>query len=84
MHTGDCECQPIEYWTTDPYGLQIYGANALAFDFWKEDPANLGEIPRANSGTTGRVSRLKAIGNGQVPACAAIAYLTLSGGQANG
>lgn len=71
---------PIGWSSTEP----ITGPIQWAWDWWDVDPANSGEIPRANSGTAGRVSRLKAIGNGQVPACAAIAYLTLSGGQANG
>lgn len=37
----------------------------------------LGFIPRVEIGVTGRVDRLKAIGNGQVPICAAAAFLQL-------
>ena len=39
MHTGDCDCPPIDEWETDPYGNQIEGpaqpapgaGNAIAF-----------------------------------------------------
>lgn len=71
---------PIGWSSTEP----MTGPIQWSWDWWKVDPADLGEIPRANSGTPGRVARLKAIGNGQVPACAALAWLVLSGGQANG
>ncbi len=36
-------------------------------------------VPRVAVGVPQRVNRLKAIGNGQVPACAALAWETLSG-----
>jgi hypothetical protein len=39
------------------------------FRDWSTDPADTGEIPRVTTVKTNRVSRLKAIGNGQVPAC---------------
>ena len=71
---------PIGWSSTEP----MTGPIQWAWDWWKVDPADSGEIPRANSGTPGRVARLKAIGNGQVPACAALAWLVLSGGQAHG
>lgn len=45
---------------------------------WSEDPADSGEIPRVAKGIKKRVSRLKAIGNGQVPAVAALAWQTLT------
>lgn len=28
MHTGDCECPPIDEWETDPYGMQLDGPAA--------------------------------------------------------
>ncbi len=50
---------------------------------WDTDPADLGEVPRVATGIEKRVDRLKAIGNGQVPAVAAMAFLILSEGKAN-
>ena len=45
---------------------------------WTVDPADIGEIPRIASGIKGRVDRLKALGNGQVPLCAATAWKILA------
>lgn len=45
---------------------------------WATDPANNGEVPRTSHKTPNRTPRLKAIGNGQVPACAAMAFNILS------
>ena len=42
-----------------------------------EDPADTGEIPRNATGIKHRTPRLKAIGNGQVPLCAAVASALL-------
>ena len=42
-------------------------------DWWQEEP----EIPRVTTGKSGRVQRLKALGNGQVPRVAAVAWVTL-------
>jgi len=41
---------------------------------WKTDPADEGEVPRVATGIKHRVGRLKAIGNGQVPQVAAMAW----------
>lgn len=58
---------------------------------WSVDPADIEEpelvgtprateaIPRVATGIKDRVNRLKAIGNGQVPQCAALAWKILSG-----
>ena len=46
---------------------------------WSVDPADSGEIPRVSTGVKHRVDRLKAIGNGQVCACMALAWNILSG-----
>jgi DNA (cytosine-5)-methyltransferase 1 len=43
-------------------------------NFWQFEPA----IPRVADGVAARVDRLKAIGNGQVPLCAATAWRILS------
>jgi len=45
---------------------------------WKTDPADEGEVPRVTSGIKHRVGRLKAIGNGQVPQVAAMAWNILN------
>ncbi len=44
---------------------------------WHTDPANNGKIPRVTKHTENRNKRLKAIGNGQVPQCAATAFIIL-------
>jgi len=41
---------------------------------WDVDPADEGEIPRLARNVPDRVSRLKALGNGQVPACVVLAW----------
>jgi len=43
-------------------------------DYWSTEPS----IPRVADGVAARVDRLKAIGNGQVPLCAATAWQILS------
>jgi hypothetical protein len=45
---------------------------------WSQDPADTGEIPRVGKKIANRADRLKAIGNGQVPAVAAMAWNTLA------
>ena len=45
---------------------------------WETDPADEGEVPRVATGIKHRVGRLKAIGNGQVPQVAALAWQTLT------
>ena len=45
---------------------------------WSVDPADEDEIPRVATGIKHRVGRLKAIGNGQVPQVAAMAWRILS------
>jgi len=49
---------------------------------WSIDPADDPEnpIPRVATGVKNRVARLKALGNGQVPACAAAAWRILTEG----
>jgi len=59
-----------------------------SFDFWRsnipswwdEDPADAGYIPRTTDQKPNRVNRLKALGNGQVPLCAAVAWNLLMEG----
>lgn len=47
---------------------------------WSIDPADNNEIPRVSQPIENRVSRLKAIGNGQVPTVAAVAWDILTEG----
>ena len=52
----------------------------LASEFWWDcDPADVGDIPRVTEQKQNRVARLKALGNAQVPACAAMAWRLLIG-----
>ena len=50
--------------------------------WWGQDPAEVSEpfVGRMVDGVANRVDRLKAIGNGQVPQCAALAFNILSRG----
>ena len=75
---------PIGWESLDPL------AELLWLD-WSVDPADLeeaenwptlttGPIPRVATGVKDRVSRLKALGNGQVPQCAAAAFRILTEG----
>ncbi len=50
--------------------------------WWGQDPAEASEpiVGRVANGVASRVDRLKAIGNGQVPSCAAVAFNILSEG----
>lgn len=50
---------------------------------WKTDPADEGELPRVATGIQHRIGRLKAIGNGQVPQVAALAWKILTGDRLN-
>jgi hypothetical protein len=49
-------------------------APAIGTDWWATEP----DVGRVAHGVAARVDRLKAIGNGQVPACAAEAWRILS------
>jgi len=72
----------------DPYGIQRSGWRqsfngcesqgwASGAEWWGVEPA----LGRVADGVAHRVDRLKAIGNGQVPICAATAWRMLTGGQ---
>lgn len=45
---------------------------------WDVDPGDTGEVPRTTGGCANRRARLRAIGNGQVPQCAAAAFRLLA------
>jgi len=46
--------------------------------WWAIDPGDTGEVPRTTLGVPDRRARLRAIGNGQVPACVVAAFLALA------
>lgn len=50
----------------------------LMGQWWDVDPATVGYVPRVAKGIPDRVNRLKALGNGQVPVCAAVAWILLT------
>ena len=57
----------------------LYGTRTeLDWRDWKTDPADADEIPRVATGIKCRADRLKAIGNGQVPQVAAMAWNILN------
>jgi len=56
-----------------PSGLHDRAGGLRKKDYWKIEP----QLGRVADGVAGRVDRLKAIGNGQVPLCAATAFRLL-------
>ena len=62
---------PIGWTSLEPIG-------DLDWRDWKTDPADGDEIPRVATGIKCRADRLKAIGNGQVPQVAALAWNILN------
>lgn len=68
---------PIGWTALDP----LPAANWQAWrdgNSWAADPADDGSVPRVSGKTPHRVARLKAIGNGQVPDCLALAWRILA------
>lgn len=69
----------VEYLMGWPVGWSslepLAAATALP---WDVDPGDTGEVPRTTTGCPNRRVRLRAIGNGQVPACAAAAFRLLA------
>ena len=61
---------PIGWTRLEPIGLD--------WRTWETDPADSGEIPRVTTGKKDRVQRLKALGNGQVPAVVRAAWEILT------
>jgi DNA (cytosine-5)-methyltransferase 1 len=59
-----------------PIGVQQENSFACDSRWWETEP----DVGRVADGVAARVDRLKAIGNGQVPLCAAEAWRILSGG----
>ena len=59
-----------------PSNTRTERAAAIRADWWISEP----DVGRVANGVAARVDRLKAIGNGQVPAVAALAWRALTGG----
>jgi predicted Zn-dependent protease len=68
-YTYQCELDEgtIEAWET----------SVKAGTYWDTDPADTGDVPRLTDKKENRTSRLKAIGNGQVPAQILLAWEVL-------
>ena len=78
--------QPIGWTSLDPLPAADFAewqTNIDAGEWWRDDPSlkrSSGELgPRTTPGVPNRAKRLRAIGNGQVPSCAALAWVTLCG-----
>ena len=81
---GKLNCDWVEWLMGWPIGWTklepIEESNWLWLD-WSADPADGdGLIPRTECGIKNHGNRLKALGNGQVPQCAAMAFMILSKG----
>ena len=59
--------------------MEAWETSVKAGTYWDTDPADTGEVPRLTEKKENRVSRLKAIGNGQVPAQLVLALQCLGG-----
>jgi len=71
---------PVGWTSLDPLPegtIEAWEASVKAGTYWDTDPADTGEVPRLTEKKENRVSRLKAIGNGQVPAQILLAWEVL-------
>ena len=59
--------------------MEAWEASVKAGTYWDVDPADTGEVPRLTETRLHRAARLKAIGNGQVPAQLVLALQCLGG-----
>jgi len=77
----DTQCKrgqlPLEW--IDPTEQQFGGNGQTRSNCWRNQWATEPDVGRVANGVAARVDRLKAIGNGQVPAVAALAWRILSG-----
>ena len=62
-----------------PRATEESEAESLLFPPWSERPGALADLPRVDDGLAGKLDRVECVGNGQVPACVALAWRTLSG-----
>lgn len=68
----------VEWLMGWPIGWTRLESIALDERGWDTDPADTGDIPRVATGIVARADRLKAIGNGQVPQAAELAWRILT------
>lgn len=71
---------PVGWTSLDPLPegtMEAWETSVKAGTYWDVDPADTGEVPRLTDKKENRVSRLKAIGNGQVPAQVLLAWEVL-------
>jgi len=61
--------------------MEAWETSVKAGTYWDTDPADTGEVPRLTEKKENRVARLKAIGNGQVPAQILLAWEVLGEGR---
>lgn len=76
--TSDSDHGHAGTWSTTGKNLHNYALNKGKRNGWKRCGAGSGPVPRVATGIKDRVNRLKAIGNGQVPQCTALAWETLN------
>ena len=76
--TGQLNPDWVEFLMNWPIGWTRLSPIKLDWRTWDTDPADTGEIPRVATGIKNRVNRLKAIGNGQVPAAMVLAWEILT------
>ncbi len=92
MHTGECPYPEIDEWDSDPHSVRHAAGEGLPngpteplgepgadaeserSDWWATEP----DVGRVAHGVAARVDRLRCIGNGQVPAVAALAWQILN------
>ena len=71
---------PVGWTSLDPLPegtMEAWETSVKAGTYWATDPADTGEVPRLTDKKENRASRLKAIGNGQVPAQILLAWEVL-------
>ena len=88
VRCGECEGQNLaDSYLSQREGMRCTSRSDLehsdalpSSSWWRQDPAEASEpsVGRMADGVAARVDRLKAIGNGQVPAVAALAWRILS------
>ena len=78
MQRGALSPTWVEWLMGWPIGwTDLSALDVLDWRTWDADPADTGEIPRITTHRTHRRQRLECLGNGQVPQCAASAWVQL-------
>lgn len=78
MGCGQLNPDWVEWLMGWPIGWTKIEPIALDWRDWGTDPADIGEVPRTGQKIPNRANRLKAIGNGQVPNVATLAWTILT------